>query len=325
MILARHAEALFWAGRYLERAETTARMLAVTTRAAMHVEPPAAAATWKVLVDSLHLSVAFSSSDTGTPPRYEERSVAGFLLSDPDTPGSIRQSITMLRDNLRTARERVPVELWEETSRLHLHLSSQDMAKVIDGEPHELYQRVRQGCQAISGVIAEAMTRDEGHAFLVMGRMIERSLLTVQLLQSTLDTSVAQFDPDRVLRSTSSMQAFHRIHGHGATHLGVMLFLLESPSVPRSVLSCTENLADRLSSLGDAENVARPQQLVGRLRSRLQFQQVEEEIHVDAARALDGVRNDILQIAESITAQLFHSAVQPLPTSQFVRPGSGSA
>ena len=36
MILARHAEAVFWAGRHLERTEHTTRMLDIVTRDAMH-------------------------------------------------------------------------------------------------------------------------------------------------------------------------------------------------------------------------------------------------------------------------------------------------
>lgn len=318
MILARHAEALFWAGRYLERAESTARMLDVTTRAAMHVEAVEAEQTWRVLLTTVHLSNDYDV----TSPVVDEGRVAAFLLSGTDVPGSIQHSISSLRDNLRTARERVPVELWEEVSRLHLLLASEEVATALSGQPRELYAKIRRGCQAVSGVVAEAMTRDEGHAFLVMGRMIERSLLTIQLLEATIGMSTRVFDPDRVLRSTSSMQAFHRMYGHGSSREAVMRFLLQEARVPRSVLSCTMRLQDRLATIGDADNIARPHQLVGRLRSRLEYQQVEEEVLASPAEGLAQLRNDLLTIAASISAHLFHSAVLPLPTSQFVRPGS---
>ncbi len=317
MILARHGEALFWAGRYLERAEGSARMLDVTTRAAMHVDPSDATATWLVLLESLRLTADHAAAGSS----IDEQGVATFLLAGGATPGSIQHSVNSLRENLRTARERVPIELWEEASRLYLALGSSNVPAMLEGQPRELYAQVRRGCQAVSGVISEAMTRDEGYAFLVMGRMIERSLFTTQLLESTLSAPSEVFDPDRVLRSTSAMQAFHRLHGHGATQKQVMLFLLQAPEVPRSVLSCSDLLHRSLLSIGDADNIARPQQLVGRLRSRLEFHQVEEEVLVEPFDALRRVHAELGTIAASISAHLFHSAVLPLPTSQFVRPG----
>jgi len=317
MILARHAEAFFWAGRYLERAEGTARKLEVTTRAAMHLEPELAASAWQVLIEGLGLQETFATSNVP----LTERGVAGYLLTGDGNPGSIQRATSMLRENLRTARERVPVELWEESSRLYLRLNTLDVDAVLDGEPQELYGLIRQGCQAVSGVVAEAMTRDEGHAFLVMGRMIERSTLTVQLIEAAFRRGPDLFDADRLLRSTSTMQAFHRIHGHGATHLQVALFLLQSRGVPRSVLSCMIRLTDRLDSIGDADNIARPHQLVGRLRSRLEFQQVEEGMLSTPEHTLNTVRADLSSIGDSIVAHLFHSTDFPALTAQFVRPG----
>ena len=40
---------------------------------------------------------------------------------------------------------------------------------------------VRRACRAISGVLNEGMRRDEGYEFMVVGRMLERSLFTVGL------------------------------------------------------------------------------------------------------------------------------------------------
>ena len=53
MILARHAEALLWAGRYLERAETTARCLNVATASIMHLVPADAEVEWEQLIAAL--------------------------------------------------------------------------------------------------------------------------------------------------------------------------------------------------------------------------------------------------------------------------------
>ena len=45
-MLARHAESLFWTGRYLERAEDTARMLDVTYHGLLESPPNEARQAW---------------------------------------------------------------------------------------------------------------------------------------------------------------------------------------------------------------------------------------------------------------------------------------
>ena len=70
---------------------------------------------------------------------------------------------------------------------------------------------VRRACLAMSGVLNEGMRRDEGHAFVVLGRMLERATFTVALLRSDLpggfgpaDGSRDVADATRMLRLTSS-------------------------------------------------------------------------------------------------------------------------
>ena len=166
------------------------------------------------------------------------------------------------------------------------------------------------------------MTRDEGHAFLVVGRMIERSIGTVQTLGVAFDQGSLPFDVDAMLRSFSALQAFRRRHGLASDPLEVALFLLLAPEVPRSVFACISRLDSRLDSISDADNVTRPRQLVGRLKSRLEFQQVEEEMRADPASTLDSLLTELFAITESVGAHLFQSAEVPTPTAQFIRPGS---
>jgi uncharacterized alpha-E superfamily protein len=56
-MLARLAENLFWAGRYVERAEDTARMVDVTYHTLLESPFGEAGRTWGQLLDVLHLSV----------------------------------------------------------------------------------------------------------------------------------------------------------------------------------------------------------------------------------------------------------------------------
>ena len=69
---------------------------------------------------------------------------------------------------------------------------------------------VRRACLAISGILNEGMRRDDGHAFVVVGRMLERAIFTANLLEASHTDSRGVMHATRMLRLTSSLQAYHR-------------------------------------------------------------------------------------------------------------------
>ncbi|MGI9622526.1 MAG: alpha-E domain-containing protein, partial [Acidimicrobiales bacterium] len=236
MILARHAEALFWAGRQLERAESTTRALDVVGRNAMHHRHPRARSEWRSLLDVFGLAAMFDALPHVRD--VDQDTVAEFLFASPDNPGSVVASVAQLRENLRTVRDRVPVELWEEANRLHLQLHAQDALDPLQAAPFELFSSVRRGCQAMAGVAAEAMARDEGYSFVDMGRMLERSIITCRIIRFGLLGDSPDFDASTVLRLASSLQAYRRFAGYHDDPETLASFLLATEDLPRSVLAC---------------------------------------------------------------------------------------
>ncbi|MCP3912534.1 MAG: alpha-E domain-containing protein [Actinomycetia bacterium] len=321
MILARHAEALFWAGRQLDRAETTARALNVTSQNLMHLPPGRAHNEWMALLTAVGLAESFAEADQ--PPTSAE--VAHFLFADADNPGSVVAAVFQLRENIRTVRDRVPVELWEESNRLHLAMTAAEAQRALEGEPFELFASVRRGCQAISGVVAEAMPRDEGYTFLVLGRMIERALTTTRLLRHSWDRSPTDFDAAALLRTVSALQAFRRVEGYETDRVRLNRFLLRADAVPRSVFSCLNRAEARLSTLADAApGLDSSRLLCGRLRSLLEFGDLGEALGEDAPGFLLQLEADLLQLAEVIAGHSFNPAHGPSLHSQFVRPEAAS-
>jgi uncharacterized alpha-E superfamily protein len=177
-MLARHAEDLFWIGRYLERAEDTSRMLDVTYHGLLESSVEDPTIVWRELVKVLHLEQDFEARGI----ECSEGPVSEFLVLDHENGGSIVSSIACARDNARTVRERISTELWEAINTLHLELGARDLRADLQRQPYELYRIVKARCQMITGVAAETMPRDDGWRFLVLGRMLERAEMTCRLL-----------------------------------------------------------------------------------------------------------------------------------------------
>jgi len=103
-VLSRIAESLFWIGRYVERAEDTARLLQSHLR--MLIEDTQAAE-----VDACRNLLALMSVDhVGEPTLSDLLRVLGY---DPSEPTSIHFCYAAARDNARRAREVIPLDLWE--------------------------------------------------------------------------------------------------------------------------------------------------------------------------------------------------------------------
>ncbi len=147
-MLARTAEYLFWAGRYLERTEATARLLNVTYHRLLEVTPAEEELAWTDVLVALGSSDEFD--EVGSAPT--SAAVTAFLVMGPDNPGSVLGTVARARENARGVREHLPMEVWEALNGLHLALGSRDLPSELAGEPFELFATVRVGVQRCHGV-----------------------------------------------------------------------------------------------------------------------------------------------------------------------------
>lgn len=310
-MLARHAESLFWAGRQIERAESTARMLDVTYHGLLEAMPWEAERSWMDLLKVLWLDRKFAELEQGV----RAATVSEFLVFDPDNSGAIVSSVGQARENTRAARELISSELWEAVNSFHLELRSRNLRADVEARPHELYGFVKRSCQMVAGVAGETMPRDDGYRFLMLGWMLERAEMTCRLLDvrySQLVTAGATGGFHhwlQTLKSASGSEAFRRRYRASMDPADVVEFLLMSRTFPRSVLFCLRSAENDLARLeAGSPTLARPQRLLGRTRSDLEFLDTRELLGGDLHLFLDQLLNGVRQVAEAVALQYFRNA-----------------
>ena len=112
------AERLYWMGRYLERAEDSARLVAAYNHLIMDI-PRAAELGWDVLVRILDAEpVFYQQYRVGN-----EQNVLRFLMAEQDSCASIPFAVRWARENVRTTRDVLPEETWEQINELYLYVS----------------------------------------------------------------------------------------------------------------------------------------------------------------------------------------------------------
>src|ERR1700742_1889015 len=175
-MLSRVADSLYWMSRYIERAEHTARLIAVKLESMVEQTPEDAAASWARVSEAL---TGMPLADGG----HDAFAITRHLAFDRDSASSLISSLALARDNARQVREALSNEVWENLTRLYLRLSPVTMDSIWVHMPARLFRESLEEMHALEGVTYSTLTHGEGWYFLELGRHIER----VQLIGRLLD------------------------------------------------------------------------------------------------------------------------------------------
>ena len=270
-MLSRIAESLYWVGRYVERAEDTARILDVHLH---HILEDAASdeeTACRTLLGIMGAPAPAEGLDAGQ--------VLRILAYDRSDACSITGSLTAARENARGARDAISSEMWECLNATYHALAAQ-MAPVAGPGPHGFLRFVKERAAIMAGLGDSTMSRDDGWRFLVLGRSLERVDMTTRLLLATFGDPGGSPHWVNTLRSCSAYEAFLRTYRSSVEGARVAEFLLLDRLFPRSAfhaLSVAQRcLAELAPSSGRAGTEDEAQRILGLAATGLEFRRVNE-------------------------------------------------
>ena len=138
-MLSRTAERVYWLGRFLERAENTARLMLVRHQAILDL-PKEVQPGWEILLDVLGAHENFAA----LPGVANEKNIISYVFGERDNPSSIISSLTSARENMRTTREILPSETWERVNSLYLSVAPLGLKQYcsVQSADHRLARRL---------------------------------------------------------------------------------------------------------------------------------------------------------------------------------------
>ena len=304
-MLSRVAERIYWAARYLERVENTARLSRVYGALLLDL-PSTAGFDWPLLVD-----ITGGTPLSGSKKGRSDRTTLRHLLADPDNPGSVLSSLRAARENFRTSRDLAPTEAWRRVNELYLYGKDNLKRAVFDRRRHEVLLNVTRMCQEIRGLLADGMTHGDAYQFLRLGRSIERADMTTRVIDvavASLMSGRSDLEPFQnslwiaVLRSLSGYQMYRQQVRHRVVGRDVIAFLLLDLQFPRAVGYCLAELDFSLRSLPRYEAA---------LRGVLRLQRIIGESDLQGASApelhdfIDAIQRDLAGINQQIALTWF--------------------
>lgn len=241
-MLSRTADNIFWMARYIERAESTARLIQMAQRMAI-LPGPVHRDEWRSL---LRVTGCERMIDGGR--SVAEADVVRLLLLDEGNPSSICACLLRARSNGRAVRTALTQDMWEALNEDWRRLGSYDVERARRNLP-ELLDWVKVRASTFRGAVETGQLRNEGHDFLRVGGALERAEMTLRLLDAKYyvllpETAVVGGAPDHyqwtsVLHALSAARAYHHVYGGGDySPWRIADLLILNPQFPRSVSFC---------------------------------------------------------------------------------------
>lgn len=276
-MLSRVADSLYWMSRYLERAEHTARLLAVKLEITAEQSGEEAEASWARVIASL-------SSENEAPRDLDAPIITQHLALDRSSDNSLLSSLSFARDNARQVREQLTVEVWENLNRLYLKLRGTD---VLDARyPAVIFREILQDLHALGGVTYSTLSHGEGWYFLELGRHIERAQLVCRLLDLHFGAAkmVVSEEPKYLdwlvlLKFCSAFEPYCKVYTAAIQPEKIAEFLLFDPEFPHSVRFSIDRICDALAHVAPGAPPGRRasvERLAGRLKALADFTQISE-------------------------------------------------
>ncbi|WP_309399654.1 circularly permuted type 2 ATP-grasp protein [Cerasicoccus maritimus] len=252
----RTAESLYWAGRYLNRAENTARQFNTLENLRWdQLGLMDQQAYWPLLQ-----AIAAANSHKYAKRKRMPRDTLKFstqLVLDPSEAASVNACVLSAQFNLGAVRSAISPECWQTLRELAIYLGNQSRGRVTRSKLRESSDQVVSEVARFQGLAERTMLHDDAWQFYRIGGFLERALGVLYLLEVALPRAAETYRADdeestdltALLRLNASLDAYRREYRSRAYLDRVARLLLLSPNNPSSVNYCVRNVRYAIGTL----------------------------------------------------------------------------
>lgn len=278
ILTSRAADNLFWAGRYLERAEAVARLLRVVLDGLWEEE---AAPGLEPVLDMLMGVIGHPLGQRGCAGQPDLAACVRDLVTHDEQPGNLAHSVRALLACAYGTREYWSVAIWRLLDRIERDWGRRPRRRGHGRERTDLWLgRLVDALAGLAGLASETLPREAAFRFFDLGRRVERGLtlcaLIGHLLASRQDADAERESLALLLQSVDSLITFRRRFRAEPFAAGVLALLLWDGASPRALIYQLRTARHHLAELG--------REARGLSAERLLFS-AEERLYVAEERA----------------------------------------
>ena len=321
-MLSRTGESFFWIGRYIERAEYTARFTDVHYHLLTEIaNQDDQVNTWTQYLDGTGEYQLFTKLYDGV----HTSSVLEFLTISQHNPNSLVNLISAARANARGIQDQVSSEIWHFINDFYLSLNKKSESDFW-ADTHNFLRYFCHTSYTLDGVFGSTMIHDEGWNFYRLGKNVERGSRTARLLDQPILSQPASETRGiseyhrclAILKAASALEAYRKFYSAELVPRKIVQFLLFHDKFPRSVRFTTtlnRRLLERLSSPNRRPETRQAERLAGQLAADLEFGSLEEVYKTGLSEFLSQVITQLDQVTNKVGKAFFGaSGYSELPT-----------
>lgn len=292
----RAADNLFWFARYLERAETTVRVVRALSNRSLDFRPSERSEI-AALGDLLFQWGAIAGP-------AEDTFALATALANRTMSGSVVSLIASARQAGAAIRNRFPVEGWRALESIDASLSAGASALMQQGDLEGPINAVLRDLAAIAGIGLDHMNRLSGWRFMKLGSRIERAILLSRLSRRLALGEASATCLDALLEIDGCQITYRVRYPHGAARKPVLDLVLLDDSNPRSLAFALSQIEEHMGALalldGEVGRAAHPRPMIDLLAAFAALDVARLE-----AQHLVGIENLLMQLSNHVTSRYF--------------------
>lgn len=307
-MLSRVAERMYWFGRYLERAENSARLVNVNASLLLDLPPSINKHIWSGLINITGNADNFYKTHI----KANEKSVTQFLLADESNYGSLINCVKMLRENIRTTREIMPSEAWEQINEFYLFTKKYLQNAVTRGSRYEFLDDTINFCHQITGLLSGNMSHGEAYNFTRIGRNLERADMTTRILdvgcmnlknqKEDIPEAYVNILWMNILRSLSAYQMYRQHVLDKVNGKDVIDFLIKDENFPRAITHCLSEVNHSVSKLPKNDHALRS---ITRVQRNINEMESAKLFETGLHEFIDQLQIDLAEIHQHVSQTWF--------------------
>lgn len=309
-MLSRVASSLYWMSRYIERSDGILRMLKINYASS---QDTVQTFTWEPII-RIYAGVQDEEIEVL---ENDSRSVLQYMVLDRENPNSILNIITLARENARGVQEHIPKDLWQclneyyhtvRDPKLQFWLEKDDPITALD-------ILIKQG-MLYYGTVEITMERGEGRSYMNIGHYLERSIQSVDILDTKFGS--IDDDPDLLTDTTYWKHLLLSLGGYeiylknyrskGFEAENVLELVALNTDFPRSVIYSVKHIQiyfERLKNDSNMDEFRELQFLIGRLQSSIRYSSVKTIYQEGLHEYLTNIRNELFKIGTKLNEHYF--------------------
>ncbi|MBL8419347.1 MAG: alpha-E domain-containing protein [Dechloromonas sp.] len=279
-MLSRTADHLFWMSRYIERAESLARLLDVTWQMSLVPQSlEAANQNWNAIIALNSLEDQFSSRYSAV----NAENVLRFMVSDTGNHASILSCLRLTRENAHAVRGTITSEMWETMNATWLEARERSFEQIANAGVGEFFDWVKMRSSLSRGTTLGTLLQDEAYHFIRLGTLLERADNTARILDVKYhvlrphgDEGATDFYQwGALLRSVSAFEVYRKAYRDVITPERVAELLILRSDMPRSLHFCMNGVVKNLELIANRQS-GETQRQAGLLHAQLHYARIED-------------------------------------------------